>query len=261
MENIKFEGKFAIELEERMGDYFVFQKRLSTIVKRSVAWSLIDFPILMANWPFIIGNWFFRILAFLSPSSERHKKYAKWCRDRRSRSGRFGRLLPPYPTKSAQSKLKDFKHMVIAPLEEKYPSEVRAMDFNRMEETLIKTLTGWEKVPNLLESVLTPICWLQGITFLGLDPKTVFLKSRDKRLWHLWEALGQNFVGKIYLRIKWLFVDTVPWSYTAKFIAIGLLAYIVIIVIIEFISVQILYREGVVKRLLLESALITPTHD
>ena len=261
MENIHSEGKIAIELEERMRDYFILQKRLSTVVKRSVVWSLIDFPILMVNWPFIIGSWLFRLMALLSPSSEWCKKYARWCRDRRSRSGWFARLLPPYRTKSAQSKLKDFKHMVIAPLEKKYPSEVRAMDFNRMEETIIKNLTSWEKVPNLLEYVLTPICWLQGISFLGLDPKTVFLKSRDKRLWHRWEELGQNFVGKIYLRIKWLFDDTIPWTYTAKFIVVGLLAYIVIIVIIEFISVQILYREGVVKRLLKESALITPTHN
>lgn len=124
------------------------------------------------------------------------------------------------------------------------------MDFEKAEEILVETLTSWEKVPSLLESILTPICWLIGISFLGLDPKTAIILSRDKKIYHRWAELGSSWLGKAFLRIKWLFDDAVPWTYSAKFIAVGLLAYIVLMVIIEFISVQIIYRKGVEKRLI-----------
>ena len=255
MKNMQWEGQFVSELEKRVREYFTVQKRFSTILSRSLALSLIDFPIIILTFPFIMGSLFFRFLMVLSPSSDRCKEYANWLRNRRSRCGWFARLLPPYRTKSAQSKLRAFKRMVIAPLKEKYPPQVRALDFNKVEEILIETLTTWEKIPNLMEYILTPCCWLLGISFLGLDPKTVIVLARNKEVYHRWEQLGRNWFGKIYLRIEWLFHDTIPWTFSAKFIGVGLIAYIVLMVIIEFISVQILYREGVEKRLLENIAL------
>ena len=255
LKNMQWEGEFVSELEERMREYFTVQKRFSTIVSRSLALGLIDFPIIILAFPFIMGSLFFHFLMVLSPSSDRCKQYANWFRNRRSRCGWFARLLPPYRTKSAQSKLSAFKRMVIVPLRQKYPPQVRALDFNKVEEILIETLTAWEKIPNLMECILTPCCWLLGISFLGLDPKTVIVLSRNKEIYHRWEQLGRNWFGKIYLRMEWLFHDTIPWTFSAKFIAVGLIAYIVLMVIIEFISVQILYREGVEKRLLENIAL------
>ena len=107
--------------------------------------------------------------------------------------------------------------MVIAPLKEKYPPQVRALDFKKVDEILIETITGWEKIPNLMECILTPFFWLLGISFLGLDPKTVIVFSRNKDVYHRWEELGSIWFGKIYLRIKWLFYDTIPWTFSAKF--------------------------------------------
>jgi hypothetical protein len=88
------------------------------------------------------------------------------------------------------------------------------------------------------------------VSFLGLDPKTAIVLSRDKRIYHRWAELGSSWIGKAFLRIRWLFDEAVPWTYSAKFIAVGLLAYVLLMVIIEFISVQIIYRKGVEKRLI-----------
>jgi len=252
---MQWEGQFVSELEKRMRDYFTVQKRFSTIVLRWLVWSLIDFPIIILNFPFIMVSLLFHFLMALSPSSDRCKEYANWFMNRRSGCGWFARLLPPYLTKSAQSKLRVFKRMVIAPLKEKYPPQVRALNFKKVDEILIETLAGWEKIPNLMECILTPFFWLLGISFLGLDPKTVIVFSRNKDVYRRWEELGRTWFGKIYLRIKWLSYDTIPWTFSAKFIAVGLIAYIVLMVIIEFVSVQILYREGIEKRLLEKIAL------
>jgi hypothetical protein len=140
--------------------------------------------------------------------------------------------------------------MVIRCLEERYPTETRSVEFDKAEDILIETLTSWEKIPSLMENIMTPICWLVGISFVGLDPKTAIVLSRDKQIYHGWAEMGQNWLGRTYLRIKWLFDDAIPWTYSAKFIAVGLLAYIVLMILIEFISVQIIYRKGVEKRLL-----------
>lgn len=255
MNNMQWEGQFVSELEKRMREYFTVQKRFSTIISRSLLLGLIDFPIIILNFPFIMVSLLFGFLMVFSPCSDRAKEYANWFRNRRSRCAWLARLLPPYRTKSAQSKLRAFKRMVIAPVKEKHPSQVRALDFNKVEEILLETLTSWEKIPNLMECLLTPFCWLLGISFLGLDPKTVIVLSRNKDIYHLWEELGRNWFGKIYLRMKWLFHDTIPWIFSAKFITVGLIAYVVLMVIIEFISVQILYREGTEKRLLEKIAL------
>lgn len=241
--------RFESELEERMKAFFERQRRFSTILSRSVPCSLIDFPIVMANFPFVMASLFFRSLLPFFPSSNRLAQYAQWFRNRKSRN-RIGRLLPPYRTVSARSKLTAFDRMVIKPLNDRYPVETGSMDFEKAEDMLIETLTSWEKVPSLMENILTPFCWLLGISFVGLDPKTAIVLSRDKQIYHRWAELGQSWLGKTFMRIKWLFDDTVPWTYSAKFIAVGLFAYIVLMVVIEFISVQIIYRKGVEKRLI-----------
>lgn len=210
----------------------------------------------MVNFPFIMVSLLFRVSLLLFPSYERCEDYSKWFMERKNRSSWVARLFPPYRTQLAKSKLRAFRHMVMEPMEEKYSPQIRALDFNKVEETLIETMTGWEKIPTLIEYILTPFCWLLGISFLGLDPKTVIVLSRNKEIYHRWEELGRNWVGRSYLRVKWLFIDIVPWTYSIKFIAVGLIAYILLMVIIEFISVQILYREGVEKRILEKIVLV-----
>jgi hypothetical protein len=240
---------FESELEERMKAFFEHQRRFWTILSRSVPCSLIDFPVVMGNFPFVMTKLFFRSLLPFFPSSNRLAQYAQWFSSRKSRNG-IARFLPPYRTVSAVSKLRAFDGMVIKPMKEKYPAETASMDFEKAEDILIETLTSWEKIPSLMENILTPFCWLVGISFVGLDPKTAIVLSRDRQIYHRWAELGRSWLGKTFLRIKWLFVDTVPWSYSAKFIAVGLLAYIVLMIIIESISVQIIYRKGIEKRLI-----------
>jgi hypothetical protein len=244
------QGHFTEELEERIRKYFTYQKRFSTIGLRAIAWSLTDFPIVMINFPFVMGSVLISFFRVGYRSSNRLKKSARWLRHPRSRKGRCARLLPPYRTLSARSKIKAFKRMVISPMEEKYRLQAQALNFDKTEETLTETLTSWEKIPNLMEQILTPFCWMFGITFLGLDPKTVILMSRNKSIYHRWEELGSSLFGKVYLRVKWIFIDSIPWTYSFKFIAVGLIIYVLLMAIIEFVSVQIIYRKGVEGKLL-----------
>lgn len=244
------EETFRQELEDRLREYFDLQRRFSTIGKRAVVWSLIDFPVAMLNFPFITGGLLFKLLAVFSPSSSRWNRYASWFRERKSRSGRFYSLLPPYRTRSAQSKINAFKRVVIAPLEKKYPNHIGTLNTKGLEETLLETLTRWEKIPSLMENILAPFLWLAGISFLGLDPKTALILSRDKSIYHRYVLQGRSWFGKTFLRIKWLFDDAIPWAYSVKFVVVGLVAYILLMILIEFLSVQVTYRKGVEKRLL-----------
>lgn len=244
------EREFVRDLEDHVREYFVLQRRFTTVARRSVFWSLFDFPILVVNFPFVIAGLFFNILTVLSPASGRWKEKAAWFRVRKDRPGWFVRLLPPYRTRSAQSKLTAFKRMVITPVEKKYPHKVRTLDFERLEEALLETLSGWEKIPNLVENILAPFFWLAGISFLGLDPKTAIILSRNKEIFQRYVLHGRSWFGKTYLRIRWLFDDAIPWMYSAKFIVAGFMTYILLMVLIEYLSVQILYREGVEKKLL-----------
>jgi hypothetical protein len=244
------EKEFVGDLEDRVLEYFHLQRRFSTVAGRSVIWSLIDFPILVVNFPFIIAGLLFNILAAIFPATGRWKEKADWFRVRKGRAGWYARLFPPYRTGSARSKITDFKRMVITPLEKTYPLEVRTLDFDELEENLLETLSSWEKIPSLIENILAPFFWLAGISFLGLDPKTAIILSRNKDIYHHYVLHGRSWFGKTYLRIRWLFDDAIPWMYSAKFIVAGFVAYILFMVLIEFLSVQILYREGVEKRLL-----------
>ena len=164
-------------------------------------------------------------------------------RNPKIRKNPIARRLPPYKTFSARSKLRSFKRTVILPVQESHPEYyARYLKNDRLEDRIFDIVTSWEKAPNLLENILTPVFWGMGISFLGLDPKTVLILSRDKKVYHFFEQWGRGWFGRLYLRVTWLFDDSIPWTYSAKFIGIGLLAYIVLMVLIEYVSVQWMYR-------------------
>jgi hypothetical protein len=247
---IHHHGEFAVELEARMREFFTVEKRFATIGRRALTWSLVDFPIVMVNFPFFVGSVLVKSIALPLRSAGRFKKCADWLRHPGRRSGRIARRLPPYRTMSARAKLKAFKRMVIDPVEQTHATQVRTLDLDKLEDILTQTLTSWEKIPNIMEQILTPFCWMLGVTFLGLDPKTVVLMSRNETIYHRWEALGRSWFGKVYLRVKWMFVDSIPWTYSFKFIAVGLIAYMLLMAMVEFVSVQIIYRKGAEKKLI-----------
>ena len=247
--NVDGREKFAMDLERRLRAYFSEQKTLSTIVLRAIRFSLIDFPIILANFAFIMGAILMRSLKLLDRKSNRFDKCAQWLTQPQNRNGSWARLLPPYQTFSTRSKLKSFKQLVVRPLEKQHAIYFRSHERRKIEEMLMEPLTSWEKIPNLIENILTIPCWLAGIKFLGLDPKTAFVLSRDKELFKHLRLANKGFFESLYLKAKWVFGVSIPWSYSLKIVAVGLISYILLMILIEYISVQFFYRNDIEKKL------------
>jgi hypothetical protein len=248
---IDSQEQFAIDLAGRIRAYFSVQKKLSTITLRALHFGLIDFPITLINFPFIVGAILMRSLKLLNRKSDRYERSAQWLAKPQNRNGSLARLLPPYQTFSTKSKLKCFKQLVVRPLEKHYAIYLRSHEIRKIEEILIEPLTGWEKIPNLIENILTVPCWVAGIKFLGLDPKTAFFLSRDEELYKHLSLARKGFFQTLYMKAKWIFGVSIPWSYSLKLVAVGLIAYILLMILIEYISVQFYYRE-VTEKILLE---------
>ena len=162
------EDPVSLELEAYIRKYFAAEKKLSTIARRALVCSLVDFPITAINIPFIIIGILIKLFKSIFKSSEQLDKCANWLRHPKNRKGILARFLPPYQTVSARIKLKTFKHSVVLPLEKKYPLQFRSLDFKKAKESLYETVTSWEKIPNIMEYILTLPCWMLGIKFLGL---------------------------------------------------------------------------------------------
>jgi hypothetical protein len=244
------EEQFASDLERQLRAYFSDQKKLSTITLRALRYSLIDFPIILANFPFIMGSILIRSVKLIFRNSDKFEKRAQWMTHPQNRNGSLARLLPPYQTFSTKSKLRSFKQFVVRPLRKNYATYFRSHEVQKIEETLMEPLTSWEKIPNLMENILTVPCWMVGIKFLGLDPKTAIYLSRDLELYKQLSLARKGLFQTLYMKAKWIFGVSIPWSYSLKLIAVGLIAYILLMIIIEYISVQFYYREGIEKRLL-----------
>ncbi len=103
------EEQFASDLEGRMRAYFSDQKKLSTITLRAFRYSLLDFPIILANFPFIMGSILIRSLKLIFRNSDKFEKSAHWMTHPQNRNGSLARLLPPYQTPSTKRKLRSFK--------------------------------------------------------------------------------------------------------------------------------------------------------
>ena len=241
--------QFESEFRNRIEDFFRTQKRFSRILARSLKWSLVDFPIVLVNFPPVFLGLMLQLAARVIRSWSDLAVRGERLRYPKTRKNPIARLLPPYRTFSARSKLRSFKRTVILPMQESHPaSYARYIKSEDLEDRILDIVTSWENVPNLLENILTPVFWGMGISFLGLDPKTVLILSRDKKIYHFFEQLGQGWFGRLYLRVTWLFDDSIPWTYSAKFIGIGLIAYIVLMILIEFVSVQWIHRDKAEQR-------------
>jgi hypothetical protein len=244
------EEQFVSDLEGQLRAYFSDQKKLSTITLRALRYSLLDFPIILANYPFIMGSILILSLKLIFRNSDKFEKSAHWMTHPQTRNGSWERLLPPYQTFSTKSKLRSFKQFVVRPLRKNYAIYFRSYEVQKLEETLIEPFTSWEKIPNLMENILTVPCWLVGIKFLGLDPKTAIYLSRDVKLYKQLSLARKGLFQKLYMKAKWFFGVSIPWSYSLKLIVVGLIAYILLMIIIEYISVQFYYSEGIEKKLL-----------
>lgn len=244
------ENQFALDLEGRVRAYFSDQKKLSTITLRALRYSLLDFPIILANFFFIMASVLIRSLKLIFRNSDNIEKSAHWMTHRQHRNSPWTRFLPPYQTLSTRSKLRSFSQSVVRPLREKYAVNFRSREILKLEETLREPLTSWEKIPNLMENILTVPCWLLGIKFLGLDPKTAIYLSRDVAFYKKLSLARKGLFQKLYLKAKWFFGVSIPWSYSLKVIAVGLIVYILLMITIEYISVQFYYHEGIEKKIL-----------
>jgi hypothetical protein len=235
-------GEFTAELERLLVTYFKRQRFLPLIAARVLLCGLLDFPIVMFNNLATIPGAVCGTVGL--------RRLGRWFQDRSGRRRALARLLPPYPTVEVRWKIRAFDRMVIRPLHRRFPDFVAGLDRRRIEARLQEVLSAWEKVPTFLEAILTPICWLAGITFLGLDPKTVFYLARDKILYQQYTLWGRSWIVRAWYRVVWLFDDSVPWEYSLAFIGVGLVAYLVLSLVIEYVSVKYFYRRGAARRLL-----------
>lgn len=237
-------GEFTAELERHLVAYFKRQRFLPLIAARALLCGLLDFPIVTFNNVATIPGSLCGTVGL--------RRLGRWFRDRSRRRSALARLLPPYPTVEVRWKLRAFDRMVTRPLQQRFPDLVAGLNRPAIEAKLQEVLAAWEKVPTFLEAILTPVCWLAGITFLGLDPKTVFYLARDKVLYQQYTLWGRSWIVRTWYRIGWLFDDSVPWEYSLQFIAVGLVAYLVLSLIIEYVSVKYFYRRGAARRLVAE---------
>jgi hypothetical protein len=234
-------AEFHAELEGHLVRYFRRQRCLPIIAVRTLLCGLLDFPIVMLNNFTAIPGALCGLLGW--------RKLARWFQARGGRRSRLARLLPPYRTLAVQWKVAAFARMVTRPLHQRFPGLIAGLNRRELEARLQEVLAAWEKVPTFLEAVLTPICWFAGITFLGLDPKTVFLLAWDKGLYQQYTLWGRSWIVRAGYRIGWFFDDSVPWEYSLQFIGVGLVAYLILTLVIEYLSVQYFYRRGAARRL------------
>lgn len=237
-------GEFTAELERLLVAYFKRQRFLPLIGARVLLCGLLDFPIVMFNNLASIPGSFCGTIGL--------RRLGRWFRDRSRRRSALARLLPPYPTVEVRWKLRAFDRMVTRPLQQRFPDLVAGLKRQAIEAKLQEVLAAWEKVPTFLEAILTPVCWLAGITFLGLDPKTVFYLAWDKGIYQQYTLWGRSWIVRVGYRIGWLFDDSVPWEYSLQFIGVGLVAYLVLSLVIEYVSVKYFYRRGAARRLVTE---------
>ena len=237
-------AEFHAELEGHLVRYFRRQRRLPIIAVRTLLCGLLDFPIVMLNNFTAIPGSLCGLLGW--------SRLARWFQDRGGRRSRLARLLPPYRTLAVQWKVTAFARMVTRPLHQRFPGLIAGLNRRELEARLQEVLAAWEKVPTFLEAVLTPICWFVGITFLGLDPKTVFVLAWDKGLYQRYTLWGRSWIVRAGYRIAWFFDDSVPWEYSLKFIGVGLVVYLILSLVIEYLSVKYFYRRGAARRLLSE---------
>ncbi|MBI2080996.1 MAG: hypothetical protein HYT86_04600 [candidate division NC10 bacterium] len=235
-------GEFTAELERLLVAYFKRQRFLPLIAARVLLCGLLDFPIVMFNNLATIPGALCGAIGL--------RRLGRWFQDPSGRRRALARVLPPYRTVEVRWKVRAFDRMVIRPLHRRFPDLVAGLDRRRIEANLQEILSAWEKVPTFLEAILTPICWLAGITFLGLDPKTVFYLARDKILYQQYTLWGRSWLVRVGYRIAWLFDDSVPWEYSLQFIGVGLVAYLALSLVIEYVSVKYFYRRGAARRLL-----------
>lgn len=236
--------EFHAELERHLVQYFKRQRRLPIIGVRTLLSGLLDFPIVMLNNLATIPASLCGVIGL--------RRLARWLQDPWRRRRALGRILPPYRTLAVRWKVAAFDRMVTRPLQQRYPGLIAGLNRRELEGRLLEVLAAWEKVPTFLEAVLTPICWLAGITFLGLDPKTVFFLAWDKGIYQQYTLWGRSWIVRVGYRIGWLFDDSVPWEYSLKFIGVGLVAYLILSLVIEYVSVKYFYRRGAARRLLAE---------
>lgn len=236
--------EFHAELERHLVQYFKRQRRLPIIGVRTLVSGLLDFPIVMLNNLATIPASLSGVIGL--------RRLARWLQDPWRRRRALGRILPPYRTLAVRWKVAAFDRMVTRPLQQRYPGLIAGLNRRELEGRLLEVLAAWEKVPTFLEAVLTPICWLAGITFLGLDPKTVFYLAWDKGIYQQFTLWGRSWIVRVGYRIGWFFDDSVPWEYSLKFIGVGLVAYLILSLVIEYVSVKYFYRRGAARRLLAE---------
>jgi len=237
-------GEFTAELERLLVAYFRRQRFLPLIAGRVLLCGLLDFPIVMLNNLAAIPGSLCGAIGL--------RRLGRWFQDRPGRRSGLARLFPPYRTMEVRWKFRAFDRMVIRPLHQQFPDRIAGLDRRRIEAKLQEVLAAWEKVPTFLEAILTPLCWLAGITFLGLDPKTVLYLARDKILYQQYTLWGRSWIVRMGYRIGWLFDDSVPWEYSLRFIGVGLVAYLVLSLVIEYVSVKYFYRRGAARRLVAE---------
>ncbi|MBI4392160.1 MAG: hypothetical protein HY575_09755 [candidate division NC10 bacterium] len=242
--------EFHAELERHLVLYFRRQRRLPIIAARTLLCGLLDFPIVMLNNLTAIPGSLCGLLGW--------SRLARWFQDRGGRRSGLARLLPPYRTLAVQWKFAAFARRVTRPLHQRFPGLIAGLNRRELDARLQEVLAAWEKVPTFLEAVLTPICWLAGITFLGLDPKTVFVLAWDKGLYQRYTLWGRSWIVRVGYRIAWFFDDSVPWEYSLQFIGVGLVAYLILTLVIEYLSVQYFYRRGATCRLLAEGVGASP---
>lgn len=243
------EDQLLSELEDKIKKYFAYEKKISTVLRRSFIFGLIDFPIVAINFLISMGNVLVDLSKLLFRHPKRLEKKPSWLINPKSHNGKLFRLLPPYETFSYKSKYKSFKRIVIVPITHNYSSRMHFMEFGKNKGILSEILTRWEKIPNLFEYIISVPCWLLGIQFLGLDPKTVFALCRDREIYQSFQLRGQPWLIRVCYKVKWLVFDDVPWMYTIEFIVVGLIVYLFILFIIEFISAQFIYYDGIEKKL------------
>lgn len=237
-------AEFHAELEGHLVRYFRRQRRLPIIAVRTLLSGLLDFPIVMLNNLATIPASLCAVIGL--------RRLARWLQDPGRRRRALGRIVPPYRTLAVRWKVAAFDRMVTRPLQQRFPGLIAGLNRRELEARLLEVLAAWEKVPTFLEAVLTPICWLAGITFLGLDPKTVFLLAWDKGIYQQYTLWGRSWIVRVGYRIGWFFDDSVPWEYSLQFIGVGLVVYLILSLVIEYLSVKYFYRRGAARRLLAE---------
>jgi hypothetical protein len=247
------ESQFKADFERKVLEFLSNQKRLLTISKRSLIYSLPDFPLVTANFPFNLLDFLLARLRSFSLLKALPRDSQILLSRFTSRRPRLSHLCPPYRTLSAKCKLNAFRTTVIQPLQDKYPDYLRRIDQGTLDTNLLKAVSKWEKIPNYVEAILNLPFYLLGITYLGLDPKSLIPLCRDKQFYRKWcEYNADGLIDQISLKIKFIFDVVVPWMFTFKFLLFGLTSYILWMIIVEWTFTKFCYRRRIQENLVQE---------